>query len=282
MQRKENLQIRAAKRRERKALATWGIATVVVATLSGPSQAQLSVATGASTPISTSESKAPEHQPGATFNAARGGESLVGTVKRVPRPLPAILDLSDGQRAALDRLYDEFAQRRIEQEGKIARWRDDLQKAQSPTSFDERKAAGLLQSISEAGQKITDAFLRVRGKALEVLTPAQRAQLQELAARAMSTRQDMALAPPARDHYYQLLLLPVEALLQTPVDTQAVLRLAAEKADRNAASYTDPAYYYGYGRGNSLSIFGGFGRGSFFGFGFGTGRDCRGYSGRHR
>ena len=74
--------------------------------------------------------------------------TLLGTVNRPPRPLPAILGLIESQSEKLERIYIGFASERIEQERKIADWQNDLQKAQSPITFDERNAARISKNVN--------------------------------------------------------------------------------------------------------------------------------------
>ena len=216
----------------------------------------------------------------------RQGELEAASVTQLARSLPPSLTTALGldarQVERLDRLYADFLLARVEQEGKIARWQDDLQRAQSPASFDEGKSRGLLGSIAGAQDKVRLAFLKARGQALRTLTPAQRAQVQALAERLRLDEQPelpssgagLDELPSVRvDEYRALLLMPVEKLLATPLDTQAARRVLAQRAsnryDRSGAS----RYNYSSGRsgryGYGSSVFGGFGIGRGHGHGFG-------------
>jgi hypothetical protein len=186
--------------------------------------------------------------------------------------LPAKLGLDARQTTRLDALYDNYARRRMEQEARIVGWQQELRQAQSPTNFNERKASELLRSITGAQENIRNTFLRARGEALKALTTAQRARLQAMTmeVRASTTQsQDSGLLPLRNDQYNQLLLMPLEHLLQTPIDVQTGRRLLAERANghesHSSYGYDDynPFGVYGrYGRGRSsigISIGGGFG-----------------------
>lgn len=196
--------------------------------------------------------------------------------------LPARLGLDARQTERLDSLYDSFALRRMEQEARIVGWQSALQQAQSPTKFDQGKASGLLKSIAGAQENIRDAFLRARGEALEVLTAPQRAGLQAVVVSLRSTPQliESGALEVRDDQYRQLLLLPVENLLQTPIDTQAGRRLLAEQADgRNGYGVYGGYSPYGY---SPFGLYGGYGRPG-IGIGIGIGSGFGGYWGRrHR
>jgi hypothetical protein len=222
--------------------------------------------------------------------------SLKDLVRSLPPSLPAVLALDGRQVERLDRLWGDFVLSRLEQEGKIARWQDDLQRAQSPTSFNEGKSRGLLKSIADGQDKIRGTFLKARGEAFKALSPAQRAQVQALASSArpneLPTLQsgspagaqvlgdeasgDEAMGSSAsggptvrEDEYRQLLLMPVERLPLQPLDTEAVLRVLAERDHNRYASYGYRSSRYGIGSGrygfgfaHSFSfggIYGGFG-----------------------
>jgi hypothetical protein len=108
----------------------------------------------------------------------------------------------------LDRLYDAFAAVRRKEEVRIAGWQEDLKRAQSPATLDERKANDLVRNITGAQQKIASAFLQARAAALKGLSPVERAQLESLSRTPEQLRDDS---------YRQLLLLPLESVLQAPL-----------------------------------------------------------------
>ena len=172
--------------------------------------------------------------------------------------LPAKLGLDTRQTTRLDALYDNYARRRMEQEARIVGWQHELQQAQSPANFNERKASAVLKSITGAQENIRNDFLQARGEALKALTAAQRAQLQVMTAgvQASTTQSsDSTLLPLRNDQYHQLLLMPLEHLLQTSIDIQTGRRLLAERAKGRESHYGydhSPFGVYGrYGRGHS-------------------------------
>jgi hypothetical protein len=187
--------------------------------------------------------------------------------------LPAKLGLNVRQTSRLDSLYNTFALRRMDQEAKIAGWQQELQQAQAPANFDQHKVSRLLKSIAGAQENIRDVFLQARGEALKVLTPQQRDQLQTMATGlATSTHSASNGVLPVRDDQYrQLLLMPVEQLLQTPIDIQTGRRLLAERA-RERNSYYDRGYYGG----SPFGVYGRYGHRR-SGFGIGIGRGFWGY-----
>ena len=215
--------------------------------------------------------------------------SVKELLKALPPSLPVLLGLDARQVERLDVLYDDFALRRMEQEAKIARWQDELKRAQSPAAFNERKANGLLKSIRGAQDTITSAFLRARSEAFKVLIPSQRVQLQAMAAELASASQPSNLqTPPATapangvrpvrdDAYRQLLLMPLESLLQTPIDTQTGRRLLAERA---SGRYNRYSRYNnrGYGGYSPFGVYGTYGYGH-SGFGIGIGGIFGGHGG---
>ena len=246
-----------------------GLASLLAAT--GPSRAQDAPLARDAAPPSLRE-----------MVRQRQGELEDASVKELARSLPpslaTVLGLDARQVERLDRLHGDFVLARLEQEGKIARWQDDLKRAQSATSFDEGKSRGLLKSIAEAQDNIRAAFLKARGQSLQALTPAQRAQVQALAQAAPAPEspttppastldEPNAPSPVREDAYRKLLLMPVERLLHTPLDTQAARRVLAERAagryDRYGLSR------YGYSSGRYGGAFGGFGFGWGRGHGFG-------------
>lgn len=115
-----------------------------------------------------------------------------------------------GQISQLNRLYDAYAARRLKQENTLMQLQNQLRQAQAPTAFDQNKATRLLREINEAQQKVAADLLTTRANALKVLTPVQRSQLEGLAT-------DPRIRVPG-DRYYQLLLMPVEAIWQLPLD----------------------------------------------------------------
>jgi hypothetical protein len=230
-------------------------------------------ASGATPQMGAATTQAPTHS--LRDMVEQRERELTGTSTRQaldtsPQLLPSLLGLDDHQIRRLDDLYGGFARRRVDQEAMIGRWHDELQRAQAPATFDQKKASGLLQSIRAAQDDITNSFLRTRGDALKSLNPVQRTRLQELATLSQSS------APTARngqnDVYRQLLLMPVEELLQTPVDVEVGRRLLAQRANNRS--------YDGYGSYGGINVFGSFGHRR-SGFGIGLGGILGGF-GRHR
>lgn len=157
--------------------------------------------------------------------------------------LTAYLQMTAPQIERLNRFYDDYADRRLTQETKMAQWQQQLQQAQAPTSFDERRATRLLRDIGEAQQKVVADFLSTRAKALKTLTPVQRAQLETL-----TTDSRMEVR---RDRYYQILLLPVENMWQAAPETE-------RRLSSNQNQNRQPRRYKGNG---SYGVYGGYGYG---------------------
>jgi hypothetical protein len=163
--------------------------------------------------------------------------------------LRALLQLQGEQDARLNRLYDEYAQRRAEQESRFA----PQQQGRNPSSDDRLRRDQL-----QAQQKIADALLSKRKQALQVLGSVQRSQLQ---AYSLDPRYQLQ-----RDRYYQLLLLPVEQLGQAPLDLQGRSpgsgNYSSNRSGRSGASGSYGVYGgYSYG-GPSYGVYGNVGRGS--------------------
>ena len=162
----------------------------------------------------------------------------------------ALLLLDGAQIDRLDRAYDDYARTRLEREADIARLSEDLKRVQAPTAPpDEKRAARLVRDMGEAQQKILDAFVRARSEALRALTPEQRAQLEVIQAENKLVTDDK---------YRQLLLLPLDALLQVRVDLDTVNRLLAARRGRRS---DDPRFrasvgYGSYGHGFGYGGFG--------------------------
>jgi hypothetical protein len=166
--------------------------------------------------------------------------------------LRALLQLQGEQDEHLNLLYDEYAKRRVEQEVRFA-----SRQQGDNSSIDERLRREQLQ----AQQRIAAELLSKRQQALQVLRPVQRSQLQAFS---QDPRYNLR-----HDRYYQLLLLPVEALGQTPLDLQ-------ERSSNSAALYPSSPYrsgrsrtsggygvYGGYSYGGpSYGVYGNIGRGS--------------------
>lgn len=164
--------------------------------------------------------------------------------------LRALLQLQGDQDARLNRLYDDYAQRRADQEARFA----SLQVGRG-SSFDDR----LRREQTQAQQKIADALLSKRKQAFKVLGPIQRSQLQ-----AFSQDPRFELR---HDRYYQLLLLPIENLGQAPLDFQERSQRSGypPSSYRSGRSQTSGSYgvYGGYSYGGpSYGVYGNVGRGS--------------------
>lgn len=169
--------------------------------------------------------------------------------------LPQILQLQARQIEGLDRLYDGYASRRAAKEANIARWAGQLRAAQAPTSFDARAATRLQQNIGEAQQKVAADLLSTRAKALQMLPPVQRAQLESLATDSRFKVRS--------DRYFQLFLLPVEQLWQQSLAGKSARLLPNQRQsryrDQGAGSY---GVYGGYGYGQpQIGVYGSYGQG---------------------
>jgi Spy/CpxP family protein refolding chaperone len=171
--------------------------------------------------------------------------------------LTAHLQLQSRQVLQLDRLYDDYATRRIGQEKRLIQWQQELGQTQAPGSLDERKANRLLRNISDAEQKVASDLLSTRAKALKTLTPVQRAELENWTSDAK---------PEVRhDRYYQLFLLPVEELWQSTLDTSNRPNLSVSTPQYQRPRRKGTGHYgvyggYGYG-GAQYGVYGGYGKG---------------------
>ncbi|HEX8464185.1 MAG TPA: hypothetical protein VF627_06145 [Abditibacterium sp.] len=170
--------------------------------------------------------------------------------------LIALLQMPMAQIERLNRLYADFASRRAGQENYQARLQTQLTAAQSPTSFDEKKAASLLRELGENRQKSASEFVSTRAKALQILQPVQRAQLQSIAT---DSRYQFK-----RDAYFLLLLLPVEQSEATQFFARQPLS-QPNFAQRNNARFPGSGnygVYGGYGLGGpNYGVYGGYGVG---------------------
>lgn len=137
------------------------------------------------------------------------------------------LQLRLEQAERLDRLYEGYAARRLEHEVGIERRQSELARAQSPASFDARRAEKLARQNSEAEQKITSGLLAARAQALKVLSPVQRAQLESL-----SESLDDGRVRLRRDRYFQLLLMPADEREPLPLPRDARTREVHERSNR--------------------------------------------------
>ena len=203
------------------------------------------------------------------------------------------LQMQSGQVAQLNRLYDAYATRRLKQETNLMQLQNQLSQAQAPTTFDQNKATRLLREINETRQKVAADLLVTRANALKVLTRVQRSQLEGLAT-------DARIKMPG-DRYYQLFLMPVEAIWQLPVehglqpgqpqsyanqyprDQQARDNGSGSYGVYGGYSYGYPDYgvYGNYGQGG-VGVHVGIGRGG-PSIGVGIGRVFGGiFGGRHR
>ena len=202
--------------------------------------------------------------PASTASPASSGVSLASR-----------LQLREEQAEQLDRLYEGYATRRLEQEAGIERRQAELDRAQAPASFDEKGAARLARQNSEAEQKITSSLLAARTSALKVLSSVQRAQLESVAESLGEGRIKLR-----RDRYFQLLLMPADEREPLPLPRDARTRELHERSDRSSRSrsgrrkgtvsygayggygYGGPQYGVGasYGRG-PVGVHAGIGRG---------------------
>lgn len=166
--------------------------------------------------------------------------------------LRALLQLRGEQEARLNRLYDEYAKSRTEQESRFASRQNGR-----TASLDDRLRREQLQ----AQQKIADALLSKRTNALKILGPIQCSQLHFYS---QDSRYQLK-----RDRYYQLLLLPVEQLGQAPLDFQEHSQNSSvpylPSSNGRGRSQTSGSYgvYGGYSYGGpSYGVYGNAGRGS--------------------
>jgi Spy/CpxP family protein refolding chaperone len=172
-----------------------------------------------------------------------------------PSSLAAHLQLKEAQLQSLDRLYDSYAALRAGHNEKMARWQSQLRRAQAPSSFNEREASRLTREMSAAQQKLSADFLWARSRALRVLTPVQRAQLEALAG-------DSRIAARP-DKYLQLLVLPEEEFeslgpSQLLPPSQHTTRGASRRSKGTARYGVYGGYSYG---GPNYGVYGSYGHG---------------------
>ncbi len=183
-----------------------------------------------------------------------------GVAARPMVSITAYLQMRDDQIGRLNRVYEDHSARRLQEESKIAQLGLQLRQATAPTTFDESRAARLGREISERRQKIATDFLSARAKALQLLEPVQRAQLESLGT---DTR-----FQPRTDRFYQLLLMPVEQMGRANFDSVSSVqnaRNSAPRAKKRGGLGGGTATYgvhggYGYG-GPQYGVYGGYGRG---------------------
>lgn len=199
-----------------------------------------------------------------TKNEARATDSRPN-LSRPNVSLAAFLQLQNHQIARLDRIYDDTAAKRSRGQNDLAQLKSQLQIAQSPTAFDERRALRLSREINQTQQKISADFLMARSKSLKILEAVQRAQLESLSTDTRFGVRD--------DRYSQLLLLPVDKIdsLSAMNETRFQNARSSPNYGRNREEYRDrkrnngTATYgvyggYGYG-GPQYGVRAGYGRG---------------------
>ncbi|MBW3636952.1 MAG: hypothetical protein KY445_10915 [Armatimonadetes bacterium] len=172
--------------------------------------------------------------------------------------LSAYLQMSRDQIGRFDRQFDAYAARRSKQEATLFQLQGQLAQAQAPTSFNERKASRLLGEIGETRQKVAADLLSSRAKALEILGPVQRSQLQSLTSDPRFTVQN--------DRFYQLLLLPVENLWQNSSNNGRDERVWSQQTHNSQpsglAGRGSYGVYGGYSYGGpSYGVYGSYGQG---------------------
>lgn len=114
------------------------------------------------------------------FAQGEGARQEPGATRLSPSAasLTQHLQMGSNQIERLDRLYQRYAPARAKQEAALAQQRSELQSAQAPTTFDERKSARLLRDIEQTKQEMAADALAARADALKILTPVQRSQLE--------------------------------------------------------------------------------------------------------
>lgn len=172
--------------------------------------------------------------------------------------LSTYLQMSGEQIERFDRQFDAYAARRSRQEANLFELQGQLSRAQTPSSFDERKAARLLRETGEARQKVAADLLSSRAKALQILGSVQRSQLESLPNDPRFVVQN--------DRFYQLLLLPVENLWQNSASERGDGRMWSQRARNSQSSGLAGRGSYGvyggysYG-GPSYGVYGSYGQG---------------------
>jgi len=123
------------------------------------------------------------------------------------RSLVTLLALDDYQLVWLDRIHDDFARIRAEEQDSIDMRREELRIAEARTPPDDGRIRRLVREISASGDRIADAYLRARSQSYRVLN---RRQERELAA-----LRD-AGTPFRRDRYRDMLVRSVEDVWDAP------------------------------------------------------------------
>lgn len=192
-----------------------------------------------------------------------------------PDSIVTLLKLDSDQIARLDRLFDRYAGQRLEEEDKIVVWQEELRKAESASAFDEKRAAAIVTSITEADDRIEVALLKARADARDVLTSDQRNELQTL-------QQDNQTVH--NDRYRQLLFdrdtSPSGPAYRSVPHRSPELGGDATSAPPQPAPYANtpnyppnydytPSYPNDYGYSSGLYLYPDYGY-PYYGFGYGT------------
>ncbi len=189
------------------------------------------------------------------LRAQNAASNSVRSAAPMALSLSAYLQMSGDQIGRFDRQFDAYAARRSQQEATLFQLQGQLAQAQAPTAFDERKAARLLREISQARQKVAADLLSSRAKALEILGPVQRSQLQSLPTDPRFVVQN--------DRFYQLLLLPVENLWQDSANNGRTWTQQTRNSQPSGlAGRGSYGVYGGYSYGGpSYGVYGSYGQG---------------------
>lgn len=195
---------------------------------------------------------------GAAPESTADGGTNVNASRPWTTSIPAYLQMQPAQVAPLTRLYDDWANRRSAQDDKIHRWQDQLRQLPGTASA-QGTAQRLQRSVADARQQVTSDLLSTRAKALQTLTPVQRAQLQSLTT---DTRFQVR-----RDRFYELLLMPDAQLWQTPKGPDESYSASSPTAHRQPPAHKRGSagygVYGGYGYGEpQYGVYGTYGQGS--------------------
>jgi len=156
--------------------------------------------------------------------------------------LDSYLQLRNGQIERLEKIYEEYASERIKQENKLDKWQGEFEVVQAPATLNQERASELARGIHKAQKKVADKFASTRSQALDVLSSAQRTQLQKL--------KGDPKVKVATDVYFQLLYMPLADFWRLPLapqnERQAVAYREPKKKSSGVGNY---GVYAGYGYG---------------------------------
>ncbi|HEX9996225.1 MAG TPA: hypothetical protein VGB45_03715 [Abditibacterium sp.] len=159
--------------------------------------------------------------------------------------LAAYLQLQNKQTDKLARFSDDFAVKREQHRAKISWWHSEQRRAQKDGN--ERAAMEIERDIEAEELKTGRELQAIRAKALQILPPVQRSQL-EFAGR--DPRLNLR-----RDEWYQLLISPVDDFAPTTMLSENARRSLDKRDSRRDDSRRNDSRSRG---GGSYGVYGGY------------------------